>query len=61
MAAPQPPKRKPLGKAIQWSDADLAALSEITPQDIAAAKEHWRTAADPHYADLLDATLEEPA
>jgi hypothetical protein len=44
MPAPQPPKRKPLGPAIKWSESDLDALSQISPADIAAARTHVKNA-----------------
>lgn len=35
---PQSPPRVPLGPPLPWSDADLDALSEITPEDVSAAQ-----------------------
>ena len=50
---PQP--RVPKGKPLPASDADLDAASEITPQDIEAAKDWWQRNSDPKYRDLLNA------
>lgn len=33
---------KPSGKAIRWTEADIASLAEITPADIADAKSNAR-------------------
>jgi hypothetical protein len=38
MSAPQPPRRPRLGGLKPWTDAELDALSEITPADIERAK-----------------------
>jgi hypothetical protein len=36
---PDPPKKRvPLGKGLHWSDAELDAMSVVTPADIEAAK-----------------------
>ena len=49
-------KRVPLGKPLEWSDDDLDALSEVSPQDIPEAQGAWRRDAPPKLRDLLDAT-----
>lgn len=33
----------PRGKALDWSDEELAALAEVTPGDVEAAKVYGRT------------------
>lgn len=45
------PQRTP----IEWTDADLDALSTITPQDTEEARAWWKRNADPQYRELLDA------
>lgn len=35
--APEPP-RVPLGKPLEWTDADLDALAEVSPQDVLEAQ-----------------------
>jgi hypothetical protein len=54
------PKRKPLGKAISWSDQDLQQMATITPADIKAAVALWRNAAPKRLAGLLDASVQQP-
>jgi hypothetical protein len=56
MASSNKPKRKPLGKAIAWTDQDLAEMATITSSDIKAAVAMWRNAAPKRLAGLLDAT-----
>ena len=51
---PSEPKRKPMGKAIEWSDEDLERLAEITPEDIEAAKALVE-GSSPLLAKLMDA------
>jgi UTP:GlnB (protein PII) uridylyltransferase len=46
---------KPLGKAIQWSEADLERLSAISEADIAAAGELWQQNASQRFKRLLEA------
>ncbi len=46
--------RKPLGKAIHWTDEQLEQMSTITPQDIEAAKVLVE-AASPVLAKIIDA------
>lgn len=45
----------PKGKAIDWSEKDLDALSEISPEDISNAQA-WST---PELQSLLTATPDE--
>jgi hypothetical protein len=46
---------KVVGEAIDWSDADIDKLSEITPEDIASAKATYRRLAPKKAKRLLDA------
>ena len=48
------PTRKPLGKALKWTDKQLEELSTITPQDIEAAKVLVK-AASPELAQIIEA------
>lgn len=59
--AEQPTSRraKPLGKPVQWSEADLDRLSAVGPEDVALAGELWSTHAPAPLKRLLDAE-EEP-
>ena len=43
----------PLGDLLELTDEELDALSQITPEDIRAARELW-IKANPELADLLD-------
>ena len=54
-----PARRRPSapGVGIEWSDADLAMLSRVTPADIKAARELWRSAAPLRFRLLLDAEV----
>lgn len=45
-----------LGKAISWTDAELAQLSEVTEKDIEAAAKWWRRYSPKRYRKLLNAT-----
>lgn len=56
MTNPVPPRRPP---HHPMSDAELAALSEITPSDIARAKAAWENDAPAPFKKLLDATADE--
>lgn len=42
------------------SDAELAALSEITPSDISRAQAAWEADAPAPFKKLLDATTDQP-
>lgn len=55
---PQPPKkpRRPLGKPIAWTEADIAEMSIVTGHDKQAAAALWRNEAPPWARDLLEAT-----
>lgn len=54
-ASPPNKRRKPLGKLPPLSDEQLAAMADVTPQDIEAAKAAWRANVKPQYQNLLDA------
>jgi hypothetical protein len=49
------PRKVPLGQPLEWSDADLDTLSQISPQDVQAAQQRWRNVAPTRYRNLLDA------
>ena len=53
-----PRRSKQLGKAIEWTDADMERLSTVTPEDIQAASALWRQNAG-KLARLLDADTQE--
>lgn len=53
------PPKKPLGKAIHWTEEDLDRLSRVTDTDVDHAVQVWRDTAPPEYRDLLDAATEE--
>lgn len=57
MAQPKQPKKKPLGAAITWTDADLDHMAEISPTDLKAAEALWRNEAPQRYANLLSAEV----
>jgi hypothetical protein len=54
----EPPTAK--GKAIKWSDADINAMSVVTPTDQRKAREDWIDKTIPRYRGLVDATEEGP-
>jgi hypothetical protein len=43
------------GKALDWSDAEIDRLTEITPEDVASAKAVYRRLAPKKAKRLLDA------
>jgi len=49
------PKVKPVGTHLNWTEADLDRLSDVTPEDQAAAKAFWRRQAPKPLRKLLDA------
>lgn len=55
MNRPAKPKAKPQGKAVDWTDAEIERLAEVTPEDVAAAKAHWKRLAPKRAKRLLDA------
>lgn len=56
----QPKKRrKPLGNPIDYTDADLDTLADITPADILNADALWQTEAPAPYKKLLHAEKQE--
>lgn len=50
-----PPKPKPVGHAVAWSQAEIDRLAEITPEDIASAKATFKRLAPKRIKTLLDA------
>lgn len=52
--------RVPLGKAIQWTEAEVDELTKVTPQDIEEAAALWKRAAQKRYRGLFDAQPSEP-
>lgn len=57
MTQPQPAKKrkKPLGPALVWSDADLEHLSQVSDIDKKAALVMWRNEAPARFKTLLQA------
>lgn len=53
-------KRVPLGKPIQWTEAEVDELTKVTPQDIEEARALWRRGALPKYRGMFDAQSAEP-
>lgn len=51
-------RRIPRGSALDWSEDDLDRFSEITQDDIEAARIAWRRDAPPAYRELFDAEPE---
>lgn len=49
------PPRKPLGKALRRTAADLDRLAEITPADIQAARQLWHELAPEKCRGLIEA------
>ncbi|HEY3265540.1 MAG TPA: hypothetical protein VGM37_01340 [Armatimonadota bacterium] len=49
--------KRPRGKAINWTDEEIAAMStpEAMMEAAESAAELWRQSASPEFADLLDA------
>jgi hypothetical protein len=62
--APQakaPEKRVPLGAPLQWTDADLDALSVVSEQDVLDAQSFAAQHGSPEFQALLNAEPEEEA
>lgn len=57
--SPKTDKPKPLGRPIQWTDEQLDALSQVSPADVQAATDLWKTLAPAGYKQLLDAEPQE--
>lgn len=53
-------RKVPLGKALIWNEAQIAALSTITPTDVRLARLWWRQHAPSKYRRLLDGQRERP-
>lgn len=58
MAEATPPLPRPRGPALDWTDADLDALSTISQADVEQAKLLWRQQAPRPLRTLLDAQLD---
>jgi hypothetical protein len=56
-----PPDRRQLGPSLDWSDADLDALSTPTSADDKAAEALWARDCPPWAKDLMGAQPEEPS
>jgi hypothetical protein len=50
----------PVGPAIEWTDADLDRMSQVTEEDKAAAVASWRRRAPRPMKRLLDAGTDGP-
>jgi hypothetical protein len=57
--AKKQPKSKVTGEALDWDDAEIDRLAEITPEDIASAKAQFKRQAPKKIKDVLDAQVEE--
>lgn len=55
MPKPTPPKVKPVGQPIEWSEADIERLANVTEEDKAAAKAFWRRTAPRKLKRIVDA------
>lgn len=53
-------RREVLGSARAWTEEQIAALAEISLQDVEQARQAWRRDAPTGYADLLDAAIPDP-
>ena len=56
---PLPERKKPRGKPLVWSDADLDRLAQVSEADVEAARVFWRANAPKRYRELLEAQPEE--
>ena len=50
---PNDPPGHPVGRALQWTAADLARLARVTAADVAKAKERYRRQAPRSVRKLL--------
>lgn len=50
------PKKVPLGKPLELTDAELDELAKVTPEDIQRARRLWIEAVDDEVKGLLDTT-----
>ena len=50
------PDKKPLGKPLPLTDAQLDELATITPEDIQKARRRWIESVPDEIKDLLDVT-----
>lgn len=56
---PNEPPGHPTGNALFWSPADIARLAEVTPADVAEARDLWRKHVTEGGKSLLDARVDE--
>jgi hypothetical protein len=42
-------------RSLEWSDADIDRLADVTPEDVASGKAFWRAKAGGPMKRLLDA------
>ena len=54
-AKPKPAKVEPLGEPVDWTDADIDRMAQITQEDVFCAVAHWRANAPKRAKGLLDA------
>ena len=47
--------RRPRGKAVRWSEVDIAALAVVGRADVAEARQVWVLNAPDGWEELLDA------
>jgi hypothetical protein len=57
-ANPDAPRAK--GRALERTDAELAELAKVTPEDIERGQALWRESAPAQYRNILDAETETP-
>lgn len=61
MAKKKTKKRVPLGQPLNWTDAELDALSTVTEADIMNAGAWWQNNAPKKYKKLLEAKPDDAA
>lgn len=52
---PPKPRAKPVGEPLDWTDAEIEAMSRITEDDLRLAGVDWRRKAPKRARRLLDA------
>lgn len=52
----KPPKPKPKGKALRWTESDMDALAEVTPADMERARQLIDKYGGPMLSGMQDAT-----
>jgi hypothetical protein len=60
LAKPPAAPKKAKGKAIRRTEAEIDAMSEVSPADQRTAREDWIDHTVPRYRGLIDATEEPP-